>query len=353
MAHHQLRRAGPADPVGGQGTHPVRRASGRHGRHLLAQPAGMDHRRLRDPQRGGGLRPHLSDQHRETGQVRRRRCRHLADLRRRAGPVRQGPWPSRRTPRSYLDRRVRHRHHPDRRALGAFRGPARQGAHPPWTTRSPHASMPESSTDVATIIYTSGTTGEPKGAMLTHANFAIQFRALDERFDVGPEDRSLCFLPLSHAYERAWSYYVFRSGCRNVYLRDPQGVVVAMPEVRPRHGERPAALREDLCRRPGPRGRSSPVPGACSTGRSASAAAIEHASRTGRRVGGRCSRRARARRSAGPVQDQGGRGRREEGLLGRRRSAGEGDRGVLLRRRTSSICQGYGLTETSPWSTCN
>lgn len=87
--------------------------------------------------------------------------------------------------------------------------------------------------DVATLIYTSGTTGVPKGAILTHANLFHQFSAIDERFVVGSSDRSLCFLPLSHAYERAWSYYVFRRGAENNYISDPKRVVEYLSEVKP------------------------------------------------------------------------------------------------------------------------
>ena len=87
--------------------------------------------------------------------------------------------------------------------------------------------------DLATLIYTSGTTGAPKGAALTQANFLHQFEALDERFNVGPGDVSLCFLPLSHVYERAWTFYVLKSGAENCYLTDPKVVVEAMAEVRP------------------------------------------------------------------------------------------------------------------------
>ena len=58
--------------------------------------------------------------------------------------------------------------------------------------------------DVATIIYTSGTTGEPKGAMLTHANFCktiasgIRVMGLDRQ----PAQRLISYLPLSHVFER-------------------------------------------------------------------------------------------------------------------------------------------------------
>ncbi len=87
--------------------------------------------------------------------------------------------------------------------------------------------------DTLTIIYTSGTTGNPKGVMLTHKNIFHQFRALDDHFTVTREDVSLCFLPLSHVYERMWSYYVYMKGAVHTYLEDPKKVIETLQEIRP------------------------------------------------------------------------------------------------------------------------
>ena len=59
---------------------------------------------------------------------------------------------------------------------------------------------------VATIVYTSGTTGPPKGTMITHENVAETIRALTRVVSVGPSDRFLSFLPLSHVAERCTSH---------------------------------------------------------------------------------------------------------------------------------------------------
>ncbi len=87
--------------------------------------------------------------------------------------------------------------------------------------------------DLATIVYTSGTTGEPKGVMLCHANIFHQFRGLSKRFTIGSDDRSLCFLPLSHIFERTWTYYVFHLGAINCYLDNPKRVMSALTSVKP------------------------------------------------------------------------------------------------------------------------
>lgn len=88
-------------------------------------------------------------------------------------------------------------------------------------------------TDLATVIYTSGTTGEPKGVMLTHDNFNEAFKIHDIRININREDNSLCFLPLSHVFERTWSLYVLYKGIKNTYLGDPKEILDAMGEVKP------------------------------------------------------------------------------------------------------------------------
>ena len=87
--------------------------------------------------------------------------------------------------------------------------------------------------DLFTIIYTSGTTGEPKGVMLTYLNMAYQLYFHDNRLSVTDDDISLSFLPLSHVFERAWSFYIMHAGAVNVYLRDTHMVRQALTDVRP------------------------------------------------------------------------------------------------------------------------
>jgi long-chain acyl-CoA synthetase len=56
--------------------------------------------------------------------------------------------------------------------------------------------------DLATLIYTSGTTGNPKGVMLPHRAFMSLSESAQANLPLDEKDRFLCFLPMSHVYER-------------------------------------------------------------------------------------------------------------------------------------------------------
>lgn len=87
--------------------------------------------------------------------------------------------------------------------------------------------------DLYTLIYTSGTTGQPKGVMLDFSTLAASFHAHQELIHIDQSDRSLCFLPLSHIFERAWSFYVLINGSINCYMRDPATIANVLPAVKP------------------------------------------------------------------------------------------------------------------------
>jgi long-chain acyl-CoA synthetase len=87
--------------------------------------------------------------------------------------------------------------------------------------------------EIATIIYTSGTTGEPKGAMLTHGNIASNVSAVIGLLELGPDDVSLSFLPLSHILERMFDYVMFAAGVSIAYVESLDTIASNMQEVRP------------------------------------------------------------------------------------------------------------------------
>lgn len=88
-------------------------------------------------------------------------------------------------------------------------------------------------TDVATIIYTSGTTGKPKGVILTHQNFLFQIESHKERYHFKDTDSSLAFLPLSHVFERAWTFLILSVGMLNTYNKDPRTIAEAIQLAQP------------------------------------------------------------------------------------------------------------------------
>jgi len=87
--------------------------------------------------------------------------------------------------------------------------------------------------DLATIIYTSGTTGEPKGVMLTHANFISNVRSITVGLPISPADVSLSVLPLSHIFERSVFYVFCYVGVSVHYAASIEQVGEFLREVRP------------------------------------------------------------------------------------------------------------------------
>jgi len=89
--------------------------------------------------------------------------------------------------------------------------------------------------DTLTLIYTSGTTGNPKGAIHTHRSFLNGIFPTGQRFapDVNNDTISLAILPLSHVFERMWSYGCMSLGVQIAYCPDPKEFIDVMAEIKP------------------------------------------------------------------------------------------------------------------------
>lgn len=87
---------------------------------------------------------------------------------------------------------------------------------------------------LANILYTSGTTGEPKGVMLHHFNYKEALRIHDIRLPfMTDRDVSINFLPLTHVFEKAWTYLCIHKGVRVCINLRPADIQTTIKEIRP------------------------------------------------------------------------------------------------------------------------
>ncbi|HSQ66975.1 MAG TPA: AMP-binding protein [Polyangiaceae bacterium] len=88
--------------------------------------------------------------------------------------------------------------------------------------------------DACTLIYTSGTTGHPKGVLLSHQNLTWTAGPAAERFGLGPEDRGVSYLPLSHIAEQMLSIHVpMARGYAITFAESLEKMPEALVETRP------------------------------------------------------------------------------------------------------------------------
>ncbi|MEM0022911.1 MAG: AMP-binding protein, partial [Archaeoglobaceae archaeon] len=86
--------------------------------------------------------------------------------------------------------------------------------------------------DISSIVYTSGTTGEPKGATLTHWNWRFNALSVMSITPFYPGESYICYLPLSHVFQRLVFYAGVSKGANAVFT-SPARFLETLRAVKP------------------------------------------------------------------------------------------------------------------------
>ena len=87
--------------------------------------------------------------------------------------------------------------------------------------------------EICNILYTSGTTGDPKGVILTHGQYRAALDANDKVVPVGETDRVMNFLPFTHIFEKAWTYFCISEGASLIINTDPKEILQSLKQIPP------------------------------------------------------------------------------------------------------------------------
>jgi long-chain acyl-CoA synthetase len=88
--------------------------------------------------------------------------------------------------------------------------------------------------DVAVLIYTSGTTGDPKGVLLTHANWTSNTHARVKLYhEFGENDRTLSLLPWAHTYGQGEMHTFLQIGASMGFMESTATLLDDLGKVKP------------------------------------------------------------------------------------------------------------------------
>lgn len=87
--------------------------------------------------------------------------------------------------------------------------------------------------DLCHFIYTSGTTGDPKGVMLTHGNWAFEADTIRALEVMKNDDSLMLFLPLAHSFAQVAKAAWLALGFTMIFAESVEKVVANLAETKP------------------------------------------------------------------------------------------------------------------------